>query len=442
MKKIVRVMTAFCMVLALSLPTIAFGDEATQKTPVPANAAATAEDVVADDAAEEAVPAIEDAAAEVVEVDEEVAVEVAPESITDEVSPEAEVARTPVPFSGNLQARTLSSLSLNTLGFGVDFVSTIIHPMLPGFRSVDIPAHSTAMGTQAVIWQDSLAANQRFRMEKSADGYIVFYNVETGYCLDIKGGQLTPGNAVIQWPFKNSLNQKWLPVVIEEGDLTVCVLVSAITAENYDAESLSSLSLEELSNNDDIFVLDVKGGIAANGSSLIIWPFNGNDNQLFGLEFPPAPLDFGGEFLFKTAVPGVDRALDIAGASKDNGAALLLWDTHGYLNQWFDVIYIPETGYYSIINQRSGKALDVTGASMYKGAQVIQWGSHNGFNQQWSICWANDDPDSALVHIVNAGSGLALDLTGGVAVNGGKVIQWPTHNGSNQQWDVYVPLNP
>jgi hypothetical protein len=83
-------------------------------------------------------------------------------------------------------------------------------------------------------------------------------------------------------------------------------------------------------------------------------------------------------------------------------------------------------------NRNSGLALDVYGASKSAGARVIQWPFHNGLNQQWNCLSA----DGITYQFVNRNSGLVLDVKGASKSAGAQVIQWSNHHGANQMWNI------
>ncbi len=87
-------------------------------------------------------------------------------------------------------------------------------------------------------------------------------------------------------------------------------------------------------------------------------------------------------------------------------------------------------GYYSLVNQGSGKALDIAYAATDNGGNLIQWPYGAARNQQFQLAdLGNGYWSLSAVH-----SGLALDVSGWSGEEGGNVQQWQYHGGSNQQW--------
>jgi hypothetical protein len=84
--------------------------------------------------------------------------------------------------------------------------------------------------------------------------------------------------------------------------------------------------------------------------------------------------------------------LDVAGASKDNGAPVQLWQCNGTDAQRFQWIATDRSDHFLLKNVNSGKCLDLDGAwdgSPY-GSKLQQWDCHRGYNQQfWWDRWSN-----------------------------------------------------
>jgi hypothetical protein len=284
---------------------------------------------------------------------------------------------------------------------------------LTGGRNIDIPGRSTKQGEQAIIWSDTVGANQRFYVgDAGVDGQgeqlYYFQNVNSGLVLDINGANISKGAAIIQWPYKGSNNQKWY---IEEGagGSGTYVITSALNPA---------------------YCLDIYGGQNANGAKLILWERTGGANQSWDIA-PITPSLADGTYTIRTAGAG-NRSLDVEGASLQDGARMLLWDFHGQTNQQFTIHFLPETGYYTIVGLASQKSVDVFGNSTASGTQIIQWTLHGQLNQQWSI--ADSGAGNGTLAIIGARNNLSLDVYGGNVSNNGRIIAWPYHGQYNQQW--------
>lgn len=73
--------------------------------------------------------------------------------------------------------------------------------------------------------------------------------------------------------------------------------------------------------------------------------------------------------------------LDVSGGSAANGASVLQWRCHGGVNQQWTVRTIDET--VSLVNRSSGKCLDIPSGSTTSGTRLIQWTCSGSANQRW-----------------------------------------------------------
>ena len=89
-------------------------------------------------------------------------------------------------------------------------------------------------------------------------------------------------------------------------------------------------------------------------------------------------------------------------------------------------------GIYTLKLKHSGQVLDIHGGSKDKGGKLIQWGSHGGKNQQFFIEKLND----GTYRIKAMHSGMYLDAKGWGTGNGTNVHQWTWHGGNNQRWTI------
>ena len=86
---------------------------------------------------------------------------------------------------------------------------------------------------------------------------------------------------------------------------------------------------------------------------------------------------------------------------------------------------------FEITNKLSGKALDVIGASTQNGAKIQQYDFLDGANQQWRF-----SVDSQYYQIVNVNSGKVLDNTGFSTTLGTLIQQYDNLGGDNQKWQL------
>jgi hypothetical protein len=101
-------------------------------------------------------------------------------------------------------------------------------------------------------------ASQRFRPEAMGGGFFRMRNELSGLCMDVSGGSLTDGAALIQYPCGTGLNQQWSFTDLASG-------AERVTARHSGR------------------VLDVTAQITADGTLLEQWGWNTGTNQQFRL---------------------------------------------------------------------------------------------------------------------------------------------------------------
>ncbi len=121
--------------------------------------------------------------------------------------------------------------------------------------------------------------------------------------------------------------------------------------------------------------------------------------------------------------------LDIADASKDDGANLQLWKNNGTAAQTFKVTHIGN-GYYQIINTNSGKALDAQDGGTAPGTNVWQYNVNNTDAQIWKIV----DAGGGYYYIICKKSGLYLDLNNANVDYGENIKLWTNNGNDAQKW--------
>lgn len=113
-----------------------------------------------------------------------------------------------------------------------------------------------------------------------------------GKCLDVKGGHLVDGAAVIVWSCNGSQSQYW---EIAEG------LIKSLNGKCFDIKKRSN---------------------PADNDSIVIWPCHGEPSQHWKID----------EGLIK-GLGG--KCLDIKGNNPIDGAPIVLWPCHGNQSQHF-----------------------------------------------------------------------------------------------------------
>jgi ricin-type beta-trefoil lectin protein len=126
--------------------------------------------------------------------------------------------------------------------------------------------------------------------------------------------------------------------------------------------------------------------------------------------------------------------LDVSGGSTANGAKVIQWYGHGGGNQRWNFVD-QGNGTSAIVNQNSGKCLTTDGVA---GHQLYQFTCVGNATQQWQGNLGSVfNPDASL--LINAPTGLVMDVSGGSATAGAPVITWH-YNGNNNQYFSYYQL--
>ncbi|MGC9941530.1 MAG: RICIN domain-containing protein [Verrucomicrobiota bacterium] len=107
-------------------------------------------------------------------------------------------------------------------------------------------------------------------------------------------------------------------------------------------------------------------------------------------------------------------------------AALVIFiTTNSLMGQTFQ-------GDYEIVNAGSGMVLEVPAFSTTNGTSLDQWIANDGANQQWTL----SSEGSGGYQILNKNSGLAMEVYNQSTASGATVDQWAWWGGANQQWTL------
>ncbi|WP_063785990.1 alpha-L-fucosidase [Streptomyces sp. MMG1533] len=125
------------------------------------------------------------------------------------------------------------------------------------------------------------------------------------------------------------------------------------------------------------------------------------------------------------------KAMDVSDASPADGAFIIQWPWTGGTNQQWKLLPNAD-GSYRLVNARSGKALESPDNSL-KGAPLDQSTDGGGDNQWWKLV---PSQTSGYYRLVNVRNGWCADVKDASTTDGVKVIQWPTTDGANQDWQL------
>lgn len=158
-----------------------------------------------------------------------------------------------------------------------------------------------------------------------------------------------------------------------------------------------------------------------------IWLYNANTNKNAGAA-ASSQIMADGIYVITTKLDS-DFALDISGASEEDGANLQLWEKNQTPAQSFKVSHLGN-GYYQIINTNSGKALDAEGGGTVPGTNVWQYQVNHTDAQIWKITGAGN----GYHYIICKKSGLYLDLNNANVDYGENIKLWDKNGHDAQMW--------
>lgn len=287
----------------------------------------------------------------------------------------------------------------------------VIKSALANTQVLDVKSGSKSDKANVQLYRSNMTGAQSWRVQHDGKGYVTFVNTQSGKALDVNAAKRTNGTNVQQYGPNDSYAQKWVVVDSSDGEYEI---VSAVWPE---------------------MRLDVKSAKTANGINVQIYKTNGTDSQKFSfLPTDPnvAPCEDLGLDGWYTVSSSINRSyvLDVASASKENGANVQLYKGNGTLAQMFKFTYL--NGYYQVICAGSGKALDVDNGNVVPTTNVQQWAaSSTNENQLFSIS-ENEDGTYTLT---NKSSGLVMDVYGGTAANGKNVHGYTSNGTAAQKFD-------
>lgn len=254
--------------------------------------------------------------------------------------------------------------------------------------AIDVPDYSSENGTRIQLHEAGQNIAQMFRVVVDGDGLAKILSVNSGKALDVVNGNLVPGTGVQQWDGVDSPIQKWVPQANSDG---TCTFVSCANG----------------------LALDVKGGMAANGSAIQTYMPNGTAAQKWTLE-PVDSLVADGCY---TLVSMLDyrKVVDLSGGSFDEGAVLNLYSRNDTPAQKFRIKSVERVVDGSAVQ---GVTVQSMASGLYLTSEADRVYFASASPDAMSQTWITSAGASGGVAFVNAGTGAALDVSGGGTYDG------------------------
>lgn len=247
--------------------------------------------------------------------------------------------------------------------------------------ALDVSGASKEVGANVQLWTDNGTLAQRWSavlVEGSADTY-VFYNMSSGLVLDVASGSLSSGANIQQWSPNGTDAQRWrLASASPDGPKVIASLARSLDGKVVTLET-------PYSHTGATQVVDVPGATTESWVNLNTWIANNTAAQRYRLV--------------------AQRAGD------------------GY------------TGYFSLVNIKSGKALDVMNGQASLGAGIHQYMPNGTVAQLFSaVDTGSGDGTAYLISAINPD--FALDISGGNPQNGSKVQLWSWNRTQAQKFVI------
>ena len=291
---------------------------------------------------------------------------------------------------------------------------------LPGRRVLDVPAASKQPGEIIQLYSSNGTGAQRFRANRTSDGYYTLQNENSGFYLS-SSNLIELGNRILlsQERADNTNRQKWMIKMSTSGGYVIS------------------------SAWDSRYVIDVSGANSANGATIQMWDFNGSAAQrwefrkvqsmrerLDDLAAKNKGVLADGSYRLHTANSS-SASLDVRNGGKANSTPVQLFRANGTAAQVWRVSH-DEKGYVTLTGAGSGKALDVAGANASQGAGIGIYDRNRTWAQKWVAV-----RDGSGVRLVSAlDDSLVLDVQGGSTANGARVQLYRANGTGAQRWSL------
>ena len=287
----------------------------------------------------------------------------------------------------------------------------VIRSGLSRRQVLDVSGGSKDNSANIQIYESNTTAAQKWKVTHDEKGYLTFINMGSGKALDVVNGLGNSGNNVAQYTSNGTRAQKWIAVRLENGKY---LLYSALT-EN--------------------LVIDVTGANIKNGSNVQVYRKNETTAQQFLFTNTTAEIgtceDLGISENWYEIVPKSNEksAVDISGASSNNGANAQIYSRNQTYAQLFKFVY--EEGYYRILCAQTDKVLEVAGGDVVPGTNIRQWSSvKDKKDQLFSVC-VNED---GTYTFKNVASGLTVSLANKAGSSGTNLQGEESSEGDEQRF--------
>jgi hypothetical protein len=288
------------------------------------------------------------------------------------------------------------------LNDGIYTISTA----LAANRSLDVSNAGTSNGTNIQLWASNSTNAQKWQVLRTKDGFYIIKNILSGSTIDLSNAKTANGANIQLYSPNSTCAQKWQ--------------IEPLENDNWKISSACSAA----------YVIDVSAANSTIGTNVQIWQSNGTNAQKWRFnKLESAVVADGTYYLFSSL--NQNFALDVSGASKNNGANVQIYQQNNTVAQKWQ-IKRGSDGFYRLINPNSGKFLDVDGGGITSGTNVKIWENYdeNNLAQAWEI----KNAGGSFYTLTNLRSNKNLDVSGANVFNGSNVQIWENNGTNAQKW--------
>ena len=279
--------------------------------------------------------------------------------------------------------------------------------------AIDVEGASKEQCANIIVYESNNANNQKFNVKYIGNGYYTIASVHSNRLLDVANGGKKPETNVWQIGSNNTDAQKWIIKDAGNGYYNVISKLNGL-------------------------YLDVYGGKIKNCANIQVYTGHGGNGQKFKFEKVTTNNNTNNTTYTKTIEDGTytiksalsnNYAIDVEGASKEQCANIIVYESNNANNQKFNVKYIGD-GYYTIASVHSNRLLDVANGGKKPGTNVWQIAANNTEAQKWYI----KDAGNGYYYIISKLNGLYLDVYGGKIKNCANIQVYTGHGGNGQKF--------
>jgi galactose oxidase len=277
-------------------------------------------------------------------------------------------------------------------------------------------------------------------------GYTSIVAANSGKCLDISGGSLSPNAPAIQWHCTFAANEQWtvkpysggaFRIIERQSGQCLAVAGSSTTSGAQIVQNTCSGANSELwsfaANGGNFQMVNKNSGQCASVSGASVFdmanivqaPCSATTNFLW--TFSAGLFTSSSQAILQAAHSG--QCLNVSGASKAPGAAVIQWPCAGSANEQWSLV--ASGSRYQVISKNSNLCLAVSGSSTASGANIVQSACSSATSDLWTLT-----PVGGSYQLAAQNSGLCLTVSGASQTSGARMTQTTCGTARNQLWSL------